>query len=117
MEIEGPVIKIRNVIVVRGQKVATVNSAAAFYGVVPAVVMRAVKRNKKKFTKELVFYLTPREIAALPGDGRTFHKNHPVFTEIGVSMLSTVLQSPKAVQTNIEIVRQTVRLLKLDQGV
>ena len=111
---EEPIIKIRDVFVVRGQKVATVAAAAAFYGVVPAVLMRAVNRNKKKFTKELMFYLTPREIAALPGYSRKFHKNHPVFTEIGVSMLSTVLQSPKAVQTNIEIVRQTVRLLKLD---
>jgi len=113
---EGLVIKIRDVFTARGQKVATAAAAAAFYGVLPAVLMRAVNRNKKKFTKELMFYLTPREIAALPGDGRKFNKNQPVFTEIGVSMLSTVLQSPKAVQTNIEIVRQIVRLLKSDNS-
>jgi hypothetical protein len=113
MEIELPIIKIRDVLVVRGQKVATAAAAAAFYGIVPAVLMRTVNRNKKKFTKELMFYLTLREIVSLPGNSRKFNKNHPVFTEIGVSMLSTVLQSPKAVQTNIEIVRQTVRLLRL----
>ncbi|MBU1179122.1 ORF6N domain-containing protein [Patescibacteria group bacterium] len=112
MGIEEPVIKIRDVFVVRGQKVTPAAGAAAFYDVSPAVLMRAVARHRKKFAKEMMFYLKPGEIVGLPAGGGEFDKRLPVFTEVGVTMLSTVLRSPKAVLTHIEIIRQTIRLLK-----
>jgi hypothetical protein len=96
MKTKCPVIKIRaNVFIARGQKVVPADAAADFYGVTSGVLMRAIARNEKRFPKELMFRLTPNEIAALPAFGKKFLKTLPVFTETGVAMLSTVLKSPK----------------------
>lgn len=112
MNSKGPTIKIRDgVFMVRGQRVVNTAAAAAFYDVSPDVLMRAVARNKKRFTKEQMFRLTLSELIVLPKD-KKFKNTLPVFTESGVAILSTVLHSPKAVRTNIEIIRQTIRLFR-----
>ena len=96
---------------VRGQMVLPAADAAAFYGVSRAALMRAVGRNPRKFTGEFMFRLTPREQAAIPLLKKE-KKQSLVFTELGISMLSTVLNSSKAAAVNIEIVREVVRLIK-----
>ena len=112
METEGPVIKIKgNVFRVRGERVLPAADAAAFYGVSRAALMRAVGRNPGKFTREFMFRLTLREQAAIPALKKE-RRSALVFTELGVSMLSTVLNRSKAAAVNVEIVRETVRLIK-----
>jgi len=94
----------------RGQRVVAVSDAAAFYEVTPRALLCAVARNPRKFTRQFMFRLTPREQAAVPAL-RNLRKPPLVFTEVGVSMLSTVLKSAKAAQINVEIVREVVRTL------
>ena len=112
MDTEGPVIKIKKgVFMARGQRVVAAADAAAFYEVTPRALLCAVARNPRKFTRQFMFRLTPREQAAVPA---LRHLARPplVFTEAGVSMLSTVLKSGKAARINVEIVREVVRTLK-----
>ena len=112
METKGPVIKITgNVFNVRGQRVVPAADAAAFYRVNHAALIRAVKRTPGRFTREFIFCLTSREQAAIPALKKE-RKSALVFTEMGVSMLSTVLNSAKAASVNVEIVRETIRLIK-----
>jgi hypothetical protein len=66
MGMNGPVIKIKgDVFEVRGQKVVPVSAAAAFYGVSPGVLMRAVRRNQRRFTREFMFRLGRRDQMAI----------------------------------------------------
>ena len=111
MNIDGPLIKIdTGVFTARGQRVVAVPDAAAFYEVTPHALLCAVARNPRKFTRELMFRLTPREQAAVPAL-RPLARPPLVFTETGISMLSTVLKSSKAARINVEIVREVVRTM------
>ena len=111
MNIDGPLIKIdTGVFTARGQRVVAVPDAAAFYEVTPHALLCAVARNPRKFTRELMFRLTPCEQAALPAL-RRLSRPPLVFTETGISMLSTVLKSSKAARINVEIVREVVRTM------
>lgn len=108
---DGPVIKIKKgVFVARGQRVVAAADAAAFYEITPHALLCAVARNPRKFTRQFMFRLTAREQAAVPAL-RRLARPPLVFTETGVSMLSTVLKSGKAVGINVEIVREVVRTL------
>jgi hypothetical protein len=112
MDTEGPVIKInKGVFMARGQRVVAVADAAAFYEVTPHALLCAVARNPRKFTRQFMFRLTRREQAAVPAL-KGLRKPPLVFTEIGVSMLSTVLNSGKAARINVEIVREVVKTMK-----
>jgi len=111
MKIDGPIIKIENgVFMARGQRVVAVSDAAAFYEVTPYALLCAVARNPRKFTRQFMFRLSRREQAAVPAL-RRLARPPLVFTETGVSMLSTVLKSGKAARINVEIVREVVRTL------
>lgn len=111
MDTEGPVIKIKKgVFAARGQRLVAVSDAAAFYEVTPRALLGAVARNPRKFTRQFMFRLTKREQAAVPAL-RRLARPPLVFTETGVSMLSTVLKSGKAARINVEIVREVVRTL------
>lgn len=108
---DGPVIKIKKgVFVARGQRVVAAADAAAFYEITPHALLCAVARNPRKFTRQFMFRLTAREQAAVPAL-RRLARPPLVFTETGVSMLSTVLKSGKAAGINVEIVREVVRTL------
>ncbi len=112
MDTEGPVIKIKKgVFTARGQRVVAVFDAAVFYEVTPRALLCAVTRNPRKFTRQFMFRLTRREQAAVPAL-RGLARPPLVFTEAGVSMLSTVLNSDRAARINVEIVREVVRTLK-----
>lgn len=111
MNTDGPIIKIKKgVFMARGQRVVAAADAAAFYEVTPHALLCAVARNPRKFTRQFMFRLTPREQAAVPAL-RRLARPPLVFTETGVSMLSTVLKSGKAARINVEIVREVVRTL------
>ena len=112
MNIDGPIIKIKDgVFMVRGERVVTAETAAAFYEVTPRALLCAVARNRRKFAGKFMFSLTRHERAELPAR-HVLRREEVVFTELGVSMLATVLNSPKAAQINVEIVREVVRTLR-----
>jgi hypothetical protein len=111
MNADGPIIKIEKcVFMARGQRLVAAADAAAFYEVTPRALLCAVARNPRKFTRQFMFRLTSREQAAVPAL-RRLARPPLVFTETGVSMLSTVLKSGKAARINVEIVREVVRTL------
>ena len=108
---DGPVIKIKKgVFMARGQRVVAAADAAAFYEVTPHALLCAVACNRLKFTRQFMFRLTAREQAAVPAL-RRLGKPPLVFTETGVSMLSSVLKGGKAARISVEIVREVVRTL------
>jgi len=94
---------------------------AELYRVTTKRLNERVRRNIKRFPSDFMFQLTKEEeeslrsqIATLKG-GRGQHRKYLpyVFTEQGVAMLSSVLNSERAVQVNIEIMRAFVRLREL----
>lgn len=94
---------------------------AKLYGVETRVLNQAVRRNIGRFPDDFMFQLAKEEsdslrsqIVTLKG-GRGQHRKYPpyVFTEQGVAMLSSVLNSESAVKVNIEIMRAFVKLRQM----
>lgn len=107
--------------VLRGQRVLLVGDLAELYEVEVRALVQAVKRNPKRFPADFMFHLTEQEVKALRSQsvildverkGRGRHAKYPpyAFTEQGVAMLSSVLNSERAVQANVEIMRAFVRI-------
>jgi hypothetical protein len=73
--------------------------------------MQAVKRNRDRFPDDFMFPLTRTEILSMSQfvTSLKYSKAVYVFTEQGVSMLSSVLNSPRAIQMNIAIMRAFVK--------
>ena len=92
---------------------------ASPYRVETKAIVRAVKRNIDRFPADFMFQLTQEEFDNLryqSGTSRSWggRRTAPyAFTEHGVTMLSSVLQSDRAVQVNIEVVRTFVRLRRI----
>ena len=103
---------------IRGQKVMVDSDLADLYRVLTKVFNQAVKRNLKRFPKDFMFRLTANEMKILRsqivtsswGGRRTLPY---AFTEQGVAMLSSVLNSERAVQVNIAIMRAFVKLREI----
>ena len=99
----------------RGFKVMTDADLAILYGIPTKRLKEQVKRNLTRFPEEFMFELTKNEKDELVANcdrlGTLKHSsiNPLVFTEQGVSMLSSVLNSEKAIQINIEIMRAFAR--------
>ena len=88
---------------IRGQRVMLDRDLAELYGVETRVLNQSVKRNANRFPEDFMFQLTKEECL------RSHIKYMPyVFTELGVSMLSSVLRSETAIEINIEIMRAFV---------
>jgi phage regulator Rha-like protein len=106
---------------IRGKKVMLDSDLADLYGVATKVLLQAVKRNLKRFPPDFMFLLNYQDVAALRSQIVTLkkvrggHRKYPsyVFTEQGVAMLSSVLNSERAVQVNIAIMRAFVKLREL----
>jgi len=102
------------IVLIRGQKVMLDRDLAALYGVETRVLNQAVRRNFDRFPPDFMFSLTREEIKRISqivtSSGIKFSKSVLAFTEQGVAMLSGVLNSPRAVQVNIEIMRAFVKL-------
>jgi hypothetical protein len=99
----------------RGQKVILSQDPASLYGVTVRALTQAVKRNADRFPNDFVFQLTAEEFTNLKSQfvisswGRL--RSRPfAFTEQGVAMLSSVLNSERAVRVNIAIMRAFVKL-------
>lgn len=101
---------------IRDQRVMLDHDLAEVYGVETRVLIQAVKRNVDRFPGDFMFQLSHEEFAILKSQivissswgGR--RKLPYAFTEQGVAMLSGVLNSPRAIQANIEIMRTFVKL-------
>ncbi|MBI5429359.1 MAG: ORF6N domain-containing protein [Nitrosomonadales bacterium] len=109
------------IFLVRGQKVMLDEDLAALYEVEIKVLNQAVKRNLDRFPDDFMFQLTADEALSLRSQtvtlksGRGQHRKYSpyAFTEQGVSMLSSVLRSDRAIHVNIEIMRAFVRLRQM----
>ena len=100
---------------VRGQRVLLDRDLAALYGVETRALNQAVKRNATRFPPDFMFRLSRQEIGRISQSvtslsGLKFSKEVHAFTEEGVAMLSSVLQSQRAVQVNIAIMCAFVKL-------
>ena len=112
-----PAIRIaRSIFLIRGQRVMLSQDLAALYGVAVKALNQAVKRHAARFPADFVFQLTSEEFDNLKSQFVTsswggLRRALPyAFTEQGVAMLSTVLNSKRAVKVNIAIMRAFVGL-------
>jgi hypothetical protein len=109
----------RAILLIRSQKVMLDNDLASLYGVETKKLLQAVKRNITRFPEDFMFRLNDEEFDILRSQfvtssswgGRRYAPY--AFTEQGVTMLSSVLRSPRAVAVNIEIMRAFVRLRQM----
>jgi ORF6N domain len=103
--------------VIRNLRVILDSDIAILYGITTFNLNKAVTRNRDRFPRDFMFRLTQRERERLIfqsgisnlGRGGTRHSPH-AFTEQGVSMLSSVLRSERAVRVNIAIMRAFVEM-------
>jgi hypothetical protein len=106
------------ILFLRDEKVLLDADLALLYGVETRVLKQAVRRNIDRFPEDFMFQLTPDEFTNLRSQFVTSSwggQRYPpfAFTEQGVAMLSGILNSPRAVETNIAIMRTFVALRKL----
>jgi hypothetical protein len=110
----------RSILLIRGHKVMLDSDLAGLYGVTTKRLNERVKRNLSRFPEDFMFQLTESETDRLRSQfatskkGRGGRRYQPyVFTEQGVAMLSSVLNTERAIKVNIEIMRAFVRLRRL----
>jgi hypothetical protein len=109
----------RAILLIRGPKVLLDEDLAAMYEVETRALVQAVKRNSEQFPEDFMFQLTKTEYGSLRSQfviskGRGGRRYAPfAFTEQGVAMLSSVLNSPRAIAVNVEIMRTFVRLRQM----
>jgi len=107
-----------SILLLRGHKVLLGSTLAVLYGVQTKVLMQAVQRNRSRFPPDFMFLMNYQEVANLKSQFVTSswggrRKLPHAFTEQGVAMLSSVLNSPQAIRVNIEIMRAFVRLREM----
>ncbi|WP_455622087.1 ORF6N domain-containing protein [Parabacteroides sp.] len=104
---------------VRGQKVMFDFDLAEMYGIETRVLKQSVKRNMKRFPSDFMFELTKEEYERLRSQfviskGRGGTRYMPfAFTEQGVAMLSSVLNSDVAIEININIMRAFIAVKQM----
>ena len=107
------------ILVIRDQKVILDKDLAKLYGVETRALKQAVKRNLKRFPLDFMFILNGKEINSLVSQNVIPSKSYLggakpyVFTEQGVAMLSSVLNSEKAIEINIFIMWAFVKLREI----
>ena len=109
----------KKILLIRGEKVMLDADIAELYGVETKMLVRAVKRNIDRFPSDFMIQLNRKEFenlrfqfgASSRWGGRRYLPY--AFTEQGVAMLSSVLNSERAVKVNIEIMRAFVRLRQM----
>lgn len=106
------------ILFIRGQKIMLDADLAKLYGVETKQLTRQVRRNVMRFPDDFMFRLTAQEVANLrcqigtsSWGGRRYKPY--AFTEQGVAMLSSVLNSERAIQVNIQIMRTFTKLRQL----
>jgi hypothetical protein len=111
---------VARILSVRGQRVLLDADLAALYGVTTARLNQQVNRNLDRFPADFIFHLTDQELENLMLQFATSslrvrahggHRKPPrMFTEHGAIMAATVLNSPRAVQMSVYVVRAFVKL-------
>lgn len=108
------------ILVLRRQKVILDSDLAELYGVLVRQLNQAIKRNRERFPADFVFQLTAKEHEVLrsqivtSNEGRGGRRYPPyAFTEHGAIMAATVLNSPKAIEMSVFVVRAFVRLREM----
>jgi len=111
---------INRIHLIRGKKVMFDRDLAELYGVQTGVLNQAVKRNIRRFPEDFMFQLTDKEMAiwisqiVISNKEKMGLRKRPyVFTEQGVAMLSSVLNSERAIEVNIQIIRIFTRMREL----
>ena len=109
---------ISKIYVIRNRKVMLDRDLAELYGVKTMVLNQAVKRNIKRFPADFMFQLDKVEFKSLISQivisKRGGTRQEPfVFTEQGVAMLSSVLNSDRAINVNIQIIRTFTKIREL----
>ena len=111
---------INKIYVMRGRKVMVDRDLAELYGVETRVLNQAVRRNEKRFPEDFMFQMTPEEVQDWKSqivisntEKMGLRKPPLVFTEQGVAMLSSVLNSERAIMVNIAIIRVFTKMREL----
>jgi phage regulator Rha-like protein len=107
-----------SIFLIRGQKIMLSPHLAELYGIDTKYLNRAVKRNAKRFPEDFMFRLNQNEMKDLRchfGTSRWGGRRYLpyAFTEQGVAMLSSVINSERAIQVNIVIMRAFVKLRQI----
>ena len=110
---------VSKIVFLRNEKVLLDRDLAVLYGVETKVLKQAVRRNIKRFPDDFMFELTKEEKQSLRSQNVTLKRGQHskylpfAFTEQGVAMLSSVLNSDRAIEVNIAIMRAFVQLRRL----
>jgi hypothetical protein len=105
--------------IIRGFKIILDRDLAELYGVKPIRLREQVKRNIKRFPLDFMFQLRQDEVELMVSQNAIPSKQHLggylpyAFTEHGVAMLSAVLNSERAIEVNIIIIRAFVKLREM----
>ena len=119
--IEIPTERIEStILLIRDEKVMLDRELANLYGVPTKALKQAVRRNIDRFPEDFMFVLDPTEFklwrsqfVTSKSDRQGLRYAPMAFTEHGILMLSSVLNSERAIHVNIEIMRAFVRLRRL----
>jgi len=105
----------KRIFLIRGHKVLLGFDLAELYGIETRVLMQAVKRHRERFPEDFIIALSREEILRISQVviSLKFSKSVYAFTEEGVAMLSSVINSPRAIQVNIAIMRAFVKLREM----
>jgi hypothetical protein len=111
----------KKILFINGQKVLLDSDLAALYGVTTKRLNEQVSRNLKRFPADFMYQLSQEEFESLRSHfatlnkGRGKHRKYTpyVFTEQGIAMLSSVLNSDRAIEVNIQIMRTFVKLREM----
>jgi len=112
----------QRILLIRGEKIIVDADLALFYGVPTKRLNEQVKRNKERFPEDFMFQLTATEKAEVVAncDHLSKLKYSPslpyAFTEHGALMVASVLNSPRAVEMSVFIVRAFVQLRQVIAG-
>jgi hypothetical protein len=109
---------VERILLIRGHKVLVDADLAALYGVETRALNQAVKRNPDRFPADFMFQLSARElelwrshfVISNPAAKMGLRRAPLAFTEHGSLMAATVLNSPRAVQASLYVVRAFVQL-------
>ena len=105
---------------IRGQKVMLDRDLAELYGVQTRILKQAVRRNEKRFPEDFMFEMSKDELENWRSQNVTSKEDRQglryapfCFTEQGVTMLSCVLNSERAIKVNIRVIRTFTKMREM----
>lgn len=111
---------LNKIFLIRGQKVMIDRDLSELYGIETKVLKQAVRRNIERFPDDFMFEMTVNEFhdwrsqfVTSKSDMMGLRYSPYCFTEQGVTMLSCVLNSKKAVEINIRIIRVFIKMREM----